>query len=64
MMAKFTKSKTEEMWFYVIPGGMAQDVIINFIDTKDLYNNAPRSVGLVLNPFSAQFKIYDTFQKP
>jgi type II secretion system protein H len=64
MMAKFTKSKTEEVWFYVVPGGMTQDVVVNFVDNKDLYNNAPRQVGLVLNPFSAQFKVYDTFQKP
>jgi len=64
MMAKYTKSKTEEMWFYIIPEGMAQDVIMNFLDTKDLFNNAPRPVGLVLNPFSAQFKVYDEFQKP
>jgi len=64
MMAKFTRSKAEEIWFYIIPEGMAQDVIVNFVDTKDTHNDAPRQVGLVLNPFSAQFKVYDTFQKP
>jgi len=64
MMGKWTKSKTEEMWFYIVPQGMAQDVIVNFVDTKDTQDNAPRPVGLVLNPFSAQFKIYDAFQKP
>jgi len=64
MMAKFTRTKTEEMWFYIVPEGMAQDVIINFVDTKDTRDETPRPVGLVLNPFSAQFKIYDAFQKP
>ncbi len=64
MMAKSTRGKTEEMWFYIIPEGMAQDVVINFVDTKDTRDDNPRPVGLVLNPFSAQFKIYDTFQKP
>lgn len=64
MMAKFTRAKTEEMWFYVIPEGLTQDVIINCIDVKDTKNDEPRSIGLVLNPFNAQFKIYDTFQKP
>jgi prepilin-type N-terminal cleavage/methylation domain-containing protein len=64
MMAKFTRSKTEEMWFYIIPEGMAQDVIANFVDTKDTRDDAPRPVGLILNPFNAQFKIYDVFQKP
>jgi prepilin-type N-terminal cleavage/methylation domain-containing protein len=64
MMAKFTRTKTDEMWFYIIPEGMAQDVIVNFVDTKDTIDDVPRQVGLVLNPFSAQFKIYDAFQKP
>ena len=44
---------------------MTQDVIINFYDTKDvLPDESPRPVGLVLNPFSAQLKEYDTFKKP
>lgn len=64
MMGKFTSRKTEEVWFYVVPEGMAQDVIVNFVDTKDTKNDAPRPVGLVLNPFNAQFRIYDAFQKP
>jgi prepilin-type N-terminal cleavage/methylation domain-containing protein len=64
MMAKFTTSKTEEVWFYIIPEGMAQDVVVNFVDTKDTKDEAPRPVGLVLNPFTAQFKVYDAFQKP
>ena len=64
MMAKYTSKKTEEMWFFIVPEGMAQDVIVNFLDTKDTKDDAPRRVGLVLNPFTAQFKIYDAFQKP
>ncbi len=64
MMAKFTRSKTQEMWFYIVPEGMTQDVVVNFVDTKDVVEDVPRQVGLVLNPFSAQFKIYDAFQKP
>lgn len=64
MMAKYSTRKTEEMWFYITPQGIAQDVIINFIDSRDMINDMPRQVGLVLNPFSAQFRIYDAFQKP
>jgi prepilin-type N-terminal cleavage/methylation domain-containing protein len=64
MMAKYTGRKTEEMWFYIVPEGMAQDVIMNFLDKKDTQNDKPRHIGLVLNPFTAQFKIYDAFQKP
>ncbi len=63
-MSRFVGKKTAEVWFYIVPEGMTQDVVINLIDLKDLKNGKPRQVGLVLNPFNAQFKIYDTFQKP
>jgi prepilin-type N-terminal cleavage/methylation domain-containing protein len=52
-------------FFYIMPDGMAQDVVINFSDTKDvLPDGSPRPVGLILNPFSVQLKEYDTFKKP
>lgn len=56
--------KTNESWFFIIPDGLAQAVTINFLDTSNL-NAAgkPRQFGLVLNPFNAQFKVYDAFQK-
>lgn len=53
-----------EAWFYIVPDGMAQAATINFIDTKDaLPSGKARPVGLVLNPFNARFKVYDSFQK-
>jgi len=64
MMAKFSRAKAATVWFYIIPEGMTQDVVVNLVDTKDMHDNKPLHVGLVLNPFTAQFKIYDTFQKP
>ena len=64
MMTKFARSKTATVWFYLVPEGMAQNVVINFLDTKDLRDDQPRQGALVLNPFIAQFKTYDTFQKP
>ena len=64
MMAKFSRAKAATVWFYIIPEGMTQDVVLNFVDTKDTHDNKPVQIGLVLNPFTAQFKIYDTFQKP
>ena len=56
--------KTTESWFYIIPDGLTQTVTVNFTDTSNL-NAAgkPRQYGLVLNPFNAQFKVYDAFQK-
>jgi len=64
MMTKFARSKTATTWFYIVPEGMAQNVVINFLDTQDLRDEQPRQVALVLNPFTALFKTYDTFQKP
>lgn len=64
MMAKFSRSKTASVWFYIIPEGMVQNVVINFNDTKDVRDDKARPVGMILNPFSGQFKVYDVFQKP
>ncbi|HLJ30864.1 MAG TPA: prepilin-type N-terminal cleavage/methylation domain-containing protein [Candidatus Babeliales bacterium] len=64
MMTKFARTKTATVWFYLVPEGMAQNVVINFLDTKDVRDDQPRQEALVLNPFTAQFKTYDTFQKP
>ena len=63
MMTKFARTKTASMWFYIVPEGMAQNVVINFLDIKDLRDDQPRQLSLVLNPFTVQFKTYDTFQK-
>ena len=62
-MGRIAGGKTTEAWFYIVPAGLAQEVIINFIDKKDRIAKKPRPIGLVLNPFNAQFKTYDTFQK-
>jgi len=64
MMTKFARSKTASVWFYIVPEGIAQNVVINFLDIKDLRDDQPRQLSLVLNPFTVQFKTYDTFQKP
>lgn len=62
-MGRMVGGKTNEIWYYVVPNGTAQAVIINIIDTQDKINNKPRQIGLVLNPYSAVFKEYDVFQK-
>ncbi len=62
-MKRFTGRGAETIWFYIIPDGMTQQVTINGIDKEDVIENKPRQFGLVLNPFLAQFKEYDTFQK-
>ncbi len=56
--------KTEQVWFYIAPDGLAQEVVINLIDSSDIdAQGKPAPVGLVLNPFSAEFKSYEEFQK-
>jgi len=52
-------------WFYVVPDGLAQQVVINFIDEKASEDSdIPVKVGLVLNPFYVQFKEFYEFQQP
>jgi prepilin-type N-terminal cleavage/methylation domain-containing protein len=58
------RQATAEIWFYIVPDGLAQSVIINMIDEKDLRDGKPNAIGLVLNPFMPQFVQYDEFQKP
>lgn len=56
-----TGYKTESIWFYVVPDGMVQEVIMNIEETID-ENQVPLS--MVINPFTAQLTTYDMFQKP
>lgn len=57
-------SKRAGAWFFIVPQGLAQAVTINFTDNKEKTGaGKPRQFGLVLNPFSVQFKLYDNFQK-
>ena len=60
-----SKRSTEAVWFFIVPGGMAQEVVINMFATqgKDA-GQEDKEMSLVLNPFTAQFKMYDVFQNP
>ena len=60
---KRADGRTKKVWFYVIPDGITQAVTINGVDKDEQVENKPRQFGLVLNPFLAQFKVYDAFQK-
>jgi len=56
--------KVETAYFYLMPNGLTQQVTINLLDVKDKVGSGrARQIGLVLNPFTARFKEYDTFQK-
>ena len=56
-------STSKTVWFYIIPDGMTQEVTINGIDKDDLEDAKPKQFGLVMNPYLAQFKVYNEFQK-
>ncbi len=57
--------KTEQVWFYCAPQGLVQSVIINMLDTSETDAQGKAiTIGLVMNPFTGQFKEYDEFQKP
>ena len=57
--------KIHEVWFYIYPDGSCQEVIINIFDTADTTESeAGTRLSLVLNPFSARFTQYGTFQHP
>lgn len=65
MLARGTHGDTDEVWFYVMPSGMAQEVIINILDSKDeTVDKDGTEMSLVLNPFTLQFRRYDDFQIP
>lgn len=53
-----------DTYFYVIPDGFAQPVVINMVDIEDKVGRRNRHVGLILNPFSAQFEVYHEFKNP
>ncbi len=63
-MKRFVGRETVETFFYVVPDGMTQRVTINMTDSNNLQaDGRPAKIGLVLNPFNAQFAAYDTYKK-
>lgn len=50
-------------YFFLVPDGLTQDIIINAVDMSDRYGNQKaKPFSLVLNPFNAHFKEYNDFQ--
>lgn len=58
-------NKMQDVYFFVVPEGLAQSVIINIRDEKDITSSGDlKEIGLVLNPFKVQFESYEEFQHP
>jgi prepilin-type N-terminal cleavage/methylation domain-containing protein len=54
-----------KVWFYIVPDGLSQEIILNMTDaSQKRADGSPTQFSLVLNPFVARFKEYDSFQKP
>lgn len=53
-------STRDTAWFYIMPDGSSQDVVINFTYGEE----QEQKLGIKINPFSAQVFSYDTFQFP
>ncbi|OGB84073.1 hypothetical protein A3F66_06150 [candidate division TM6 bacterium RIFCSPHIGHO2_12_FULL_32_22] len=58
------QAKKEKVWFYILPDGTAQPVILNIIDMSEQLSEEERKFSLVLNPFTIQFKEYEKFMQP
>ena len=56
------EKRVDHVWYFITPTGLAQEVIINIEDKNA--SEDENQFGLVLNPFSAQFKSYETVQTP
>jgi len=57
--------KKKDAWFFVVPSGLSQPVVINIVNQdEEVKEGEAEKFGLVLNPFSAQFDYYDSFQRP
>ncbi len=50
-----------EAWFYIMPDGTSQNILINIINQDDPHDN---KFSITINPFYSQVSIHDTFQKP
>lgn len=65
-IARYTGNKNAaRIWFFIMPDGFCQQVVINMIDTSTKTNTQEiKQIGLVLNPLNGRFYAHDEFQKP
>lgn len=63
-VAMYTGGKMKDAYFYIMPDGLAQSVVINLKLQNEDERAGIEIAGLVLNPFSAQFEYFDEWQKP
>ena len=64
-IAKYSGSEgVNKLWLFITSRGIAQPIVIN-ASIKHVDDDSDRvGLGLVLNPFSPQFRLYDEFKHP
>lgn len=46
--------RTQTVWFYIAPNGISQPVVIEFVDTGQLFGD-PEKTRISMNPLTVQF---------
>jgi prepilin-type N-terminal cleavage/methylation domain-containing protein len=46
---------TKQVWFYIVPDGISQQVTIVFTDTHEDITDAEKKLTLILNPFTVRY---------
>ena len=65
LSARGPQGKTDTSWFFVMPSGMSQELILNIIDTAYATDDKEgKEMSFVLNPFTLQLRRYNEFQIP
>lgn len=56
--------KVESVWFYIVPEGLVQEVVINAVDANESdAQGKGHQFSFVVNPFTAQLSLYESFSK-
>jgi prepilin-type N-terminal cleavage/methylation domain-containing protein len=64
-IARYSGNKNAaRVWFFIMPEGECQKVIINMIDNSSSAHDQLKQISLLLNPLTARFYVYNEFQKP
>ena len=57
-------SKMQTTWFFIAPDGLAQEVLINIMDTQDrIAAKKAKRIHIELNPFNVQFAEQNGFKQ-
>lgn len=57
------KSKLDDAWFYIMPDGTSQSIIMN-LEYSDPESQDIEQFAITINPFYSQVTQHETFQKP